>query len=773
MLAAQGYSDGLQFFNQQLLSPKNTLAGGDFSSLSNAPTGNPDYSSVTGKRTFYRWFRNTTGSSQYDLSLSMNGSSTIVPNSMALGSGNLRVYVKIPEKTGWMDVALPYVFGAAYTDNAGLHTSNGILSFDNTLPAINFLNLGNLSIANNEYIVLKIEADSSWTGNVSLITVNIGAGIGTLEPVPDLDNIDCDAAGITARLSFGSSKSITGYTNSFTTAGFSAVDLNESYGVGTSGNNLRRGVFSTVVNIEGDLNESVVSPGNDHVNNAFSDADTGTLRLEVNGSTIQTLDLSSFTGTGAPGAGTASSLNANSSGFISVSTWSPGLFDNGVPRYSERQRTARYRVTPADQRDGWNYLRVVHAIGGVDRVTNYVEWINAPEGNALSSAGNAMSIFGDDSFSYLSGVKYFNSPSGSIFTRVSNIYRNVYTDSASAVSFSSLSNATAASIVQSGAGITSTKTTNGAAASLQTLNTSTDSQNEVLHVTGTINFTLAKSLPGTWTTAHGCAGAMTFQHPYKSSLTTPTQTTTKLLVWSPSDTSNANTAEEFTGEAYRVIEATYNSSTTQSVLTNGTRTWNSQRSMNDQSNYPEHATGLLVYDTYLVSPTKGGESGDFRNHKEGGSIESPAGNVNYASLTNSTRNYYRTFLNNTSGDANRIRIYLYGDAVWKAKTGPNAGALSANKNIWVHVGIPGKCGLLDSGSPTQGDSNFNEDDGALVGTFSSNVTSSGVNNLFTFNGAAARGTASVTGSPERIVLRITASKDWTGYLDRIVIVWGG
>lgn len=774
MLSTQGYSDGLQFYNQKLLSPKNTLNGGNFSSLTNAPSGNPNYSGVSGKRTFYRWFRNTTGSSQYDLSLSMNGSSTIVPSSTSLSSGNLRAYVKIPGQTGWMDVALPYVYGADYSDGAGLHTSNGIISFDNTLNAINYLNLGNLSIANNEYIVLKIEADSSWTGEVSLITVTFGAGIGTLTPVPDLSNIDCDVSGIAARLSFGLSKSITGYANSSTDAGFTAVDLNGSYGIGTSGNNLRRGIFSTVVNVEGDLNESENSPGNDYVNNAFSDADTGVLRLEVNGSEIHSVDLSTFTGTGAPGAGTETSLNANLSGFISVSTWGPGLFDNGVPRYTERQRTARYRVTPSDQRNGWNYLRVVHRVGGVDRVTNYVEWINAPDTNALSSGGNELSIFGDDSFSYVSGVKYFNSPSGSILTRVSNIYRNVYTDSASAVSFTSLSNATAAKIVQSGNGITSTKTANNVnSTSLQTLNTSTDSQNEVLHVTGTINFTIGKSLPGTWTTAYGCAGAMTFQHPHKTALTTPVQSTSNLLVWTPSDTSNANTDEYFTGETYRLVDATYNISTSQTVLTNGTRSWNSQRSMNDQTNYPEHATGLLVYDTYLMAPKNGGASGDFRNYKDGGSIESPQGNVDYSSLTNSTRTFYRSFLNNTSGDANRVRIILYGDATWKAKNGPNAGTLGANKNIWVHVGIPGKCGLLDTARPTEGDSNFNEDDGALVGTFNTSVTLSGVNNLITFNGAAARGTASVTGSPERIVVRITASKDWTGYLDRIAIVWGG
>lgn len=759
-----GHSDGLQFFNQLLLSPKNTVNGGNFSIFANGPTENPNYSSVSGLRTFYRWFKNETGSAQYDLSLTLNGSSTLVPNSTSLDASKIKVFVKVPGKTGWMDASLSFVLDT-YTEGSGLYISNGYLSFDNTLNATNYLNFGNLAISNNEYIVVKILADSSWTGNVSLMSVTFGAGTGTLTPVPDLYDIDSDNTGTAAKLSFGTSKSISGYTNSSTAAGFTASDINDVYQVATSGTSLRRAVFAGSSVMEGDLNEAVTSPGLDYVANAFSDANSGSLKLEVNGTVIHTVDLTAFSGTGNPGSGTASSVNGDGSGFISLSTWSPGLFDNGVPRYSEAQRTGRYRVTAVSQRTGWNYLRVIHTVNGSDRTTNYVEWINDPDSNALSSAGNGLSIFGDDSFSYVSGVKYFNSPSGSIQTRISNVYKNVYSNSSSAISFASLSNATASRIVQSGLGLSSTKTTNSTTDSLQTLNTNADSQNELLHVSGTINFTLTKSLPGTFTTAYGCGGSMIFLHPLKSSLTLTTQTTTNLLVWTPSDTSNANTDEYFTGESYRLVSGSY---TTQSIITGGTRNWNSQRSMNDQSSYPEHATGLLVYDTYLVAPKSGGSSGDFRNHKEGGSIESPAGNVNYSSLSNTTRDYFRSYVNNTTNDRPSVRVTLYGDATIVGKNGPNAGVLGANKNIYVHVGVPGKTGLLDLARPSAGSGNFNEDDGCLSGDFLGTVTSGGTQNVCTFNGATVDGTVS---GAERLVVRIMASKDWTGYLDRVSISW--
>mgnify|MGYP003331449316 FL=1 len=128
-------------------------------------------------------------------------------------------------------------------------------------------------------------------------------------------------------------------------------------------------------------------------------------------------------------------------------------------------------------------------------------------------------------------------------------------------------------------------------------------------------------------------------HPLKTNLTAPTQSTTKLLVWTPSDSSNANTNEYFTGETYRLVSGSY---AAQTDVSGGSKNWNSQRSMNDQGSFPEHATGLLIYDTYLIPPKDGGSSGDFRNHDEGGGIESPAGNVNYSSgvLTNATRDYF-------------------------------------------------------------------------------------------------------------------------------------
>jgi len=776
-----GHSNGLQFYRDRLYSPTQTLNSGDFrntsdgGSLDNGPSENPNYSSETGKRTFYRWFKNETGSSKRDLSLVIQGSSTnIVSAETSLDSGKIRVFIKFPnngsQSTGWLDISSDFVLGQ-YEDNSGANASESNSNlFDSTLNATNEITLGVIEIGDDEYVGIRIEADASWSGYISNIEVTFGAGVGSITEIPDLDDIDCNQDGTDANLSFGSSKTITGYANVGTIAGFSASDLNDFYETDSSSNNLRRSIFAFDTNIEGNLNEDVSQVANgtkiNHKANAFSDANSGSLKLEVNGSVVHEIEITgsyNLVGSGDPGSGTGTSLNENGSGFINLSVWKPAIYSNGVPDYTEIYRTCNYRVHTADQINGWNYARVVHAIEGTDRETNYIEWVNDNNTDVLSSEGVNLTAFGDDTFSFLSGIKYFNSPTGSILARVSNIYKNVYSDSSSAISFTNLTNASGIKIIQSGSGLSSTKTTISSTDSLQTLNTNTDSQNALLHVSGTLSFSRSKSLPGSYTTGYSCAGGMVFVHPLKSNLTILTQTTSNMLVWTPSDTSNANTDEYFTGESYRLVSGSYSA---QSDITGGTNNWNSQRSVNDQASYPEHATGFIVYDTYLLAPKDGGSSGDFRSHDDGGSVEGPAGNPNYSSLTNSTRDYYRSFLNNTTSDLARITITIYGDATIVGKSS----SLGSNKNIHVELKIPGKTGFLDLGTASLGAGNINDGDGCLFGDPDSAVDGSGATNVCTFNGLTVNGTSS---GAEYFVIRVSASENWTGYLDRITVSWSG
>jgi len=138
-------------------------------------------------------------------------------------------------------------------------------------------------------------------------------------PAPTLDDIGSSDTGVSGKLSFGSSQGISNYSNVGTTAGFSAVDINSVYQVQTSGNNLRRGIFNGSVTINGILNDDVSADGSNYPNDSFGNANQGLLVLEVNGTEVHQVSLtSSAVGSGVPGSGTDSDLNASGSGFVSL-----------------------------------------------------------------------------------------------------------------------------------------------------------------------------------------------------------------------------------------------------------------------------------------------------------------------------------------------------------------------------------------------------------------------------------------------------------------------
>ena len=100
---AAGHTDGLLFFNQRLYSPidSDIPASGDFASLSNVESGQPDYSGISGTRTFYRIISNSSGVTKRDLKITSTKNSTTYNNS-SLGTNNAHFFGKIPGATGWI-----------------------------------------------------------------------------------------------------------------------------------------------------------------------------------------------------------------------------------------------------------------------------------------------------------------------------------------------------------------------------------------------------------------------------------------------------------------------------------------------------------------------------------------------------------------------------------------------------------------------------------------------------------------------------------------------
>jgi len=774
MSGSGGHANGLLVYNNKLVAPDEGLLSGDFrnstdgGSLAFAPSGNPNYSGInSGTRTFYRKFRNTEGANRDSYTIALAGSTNITTAGGALGANTIKIFSRLPDDgtgtsntTGWLDCSTLFT-SASYVDDSGCR----VYTNDTSVPATLYCTFGVKHIRNNDYLMLKILADASWTGNISDITVNFANSDAT--DASNLSTISSTDDGEDAKLSFGSSKAIPGFADVGSGAGVgSAVNVNAEYNDGDP-NARRLGIFAKTTAIDGPLNTNTSTGG-------FGEGNCGTLKLEVNGSEIAAaeIDLSALAGSGYPGSGATSVVNASGTGFTNVSTTQPRTGSNNFPNFNYYFRTAKFNVAAADQRDGWNYVRAIHTLAGVDRTTTYVEWVNDPYTTAMSFSNIGFDDFGGSSIFYLSGVRYFdNSAStvtGSLKAAVSGSHSNIYSKLNNAFSVTGMSNVSISQVIFSGSGYTYTTHNSDSTVPLPALDTSvSEGQSNDLLVTASFGCTLTNSLPAD---ADSVTAKFRVYHPQKSNLLSSEQSKSTFLIYSASDSSTRNITENFSGELYRLISASYS---TKADITDAANVWNSQNDMNTVSNYDD---GLLIFDGKLYSPKAQGNSGDFRNVADGGSYQGPYGNMNYSSLTKATRTYYRAFRNDTSSDVAQVMLQFTGSAEIIPRSGGFAsGSLGTNNMIHVDVKIPGKTAWLDLAKAGSGAGTYNVDgNGCLKGTPGQTINANGAQTLCSFQGETSNGTggASVPAAASDFVLiRINADDDWTGNLDTIRVQW--
>ena len=769
-----GHSDGLQVLGGNLLIPTYYMSGdyrntSDDGSILYAPDGNPDYSGLTtGLRTYYRKFQNT-GAAVRDFKITFVGSFAIANGNYALSGNRVSIYVKLPNngtnQTGWLDISKAFEYNTV-NDYEGCYvaSNNATISGSRT----NFYSFGTVEIGTDDYIVLKIEADAAWTGMLREVEVEFGAGEGILYPVPDLTEIDgAHSRSSDIRLSFGASNPVSGYTSVSAIGDLPEYDVNDTY---TKDGNVL-GVFDGTITHSGLLNPNVANAAPNYVANAFSEGNEGVLILEVNDVIVYELDIEEIAkniGRGNPGSGYGTYTNADDTGFYFVSLWDVGKYsENNVPDWTEIYRTARYQVGTSDQRDGLNYVRVIHSGSWGERETNYVQWVNDTDSSVVTHVNSALSNFEGHSYYYLSGVKYFTQCSGSFTGEVQNVYNKVYSGVTSAVLIKDRVNMEPRTLIVSGSGIVQSSDTLRSSVPLPPLRTDVSSPETLpIFVTSSLRFSQGTSYPSD---NHTASMELQIMHPIKGNIVSPLVSKSKFLVFSGYNgglSSDIHYNEYFLDETYRLVSGSYGA---QSDVTDTANEWNSEYSMDDTVNYADHSTGLLYFKQQLISPSEADENGDFRNVQEGGAIQSAYGNPNYSTLTNGTREFYRAFKNNTTADKPNITIKLYGDATIVGRSGLYAGTIGANKNIYVDAKIPGKTGFLDAGRPSAGSGNIQEGDGGLSGNLSATVGGNPTTNVCTFNGATIDGTASSAG--EYVVIRIQASEDWTGHLSRIQVVW--
>ena len=615
---------------------------------------------------------------------------------------------------------------------SSMTTTSGSTSISD-VSTINFSNVGILQNLGSGVIAITgsigPSEDGVYTdGLFSDFTTNtpIGTAIDKFNEVlkglapsaaPVLDDINCSDSGTSAALSFGSSQSISGYTNTqpstlTPTDNLSDIDINGTFSSTSASNDLRRACFDGSTVIDGTLNADVSADSPNYSADSFGNGDQGTLYLYVNNnsSAIHSVDLSSF--------GSGNSLNGNSSGF-NLSAATAGAFSDGSSFDTFKHRTGTYTITAADQRTGWNYVRITHVVGSSTVTTNYVEWINDPESTALSSDNSVIDSLSMTGTKNLSGVKYNTGGTAEYRIRVLNAYRNVY--STSNITF----NGTNCSVP---------------AQSFPSINYGAgESESKTLHVTGSVTITGDPILNGSITVSTDVPA------PLKSNLSSAgSQSISGILLYNISDTASS-TSEPFKGESYRVTSGSYNA---QASVTDAGNTWSSATSL-------AGVDGMMFYNSALRSPDQGANGSDFSSIANG-----PGSNVDYSGITSGLRTFYRYFQNTSGGSKTGFSLAINGSGTIASQ--PTSLTTS---NLHVLIKLPTTSAAFETGwmdlAVAFATGQTSDGDGCLDGSLDSSLNAT---NTATF------GTQSV-GSNEYVVIKIEADASWTGSISSMTVTW--
>ncbi len=173
---AAGYLDGLLICNGRLSYPTNTsdianITNGDFTGITNAYAGQPDYSGTTGSRIYIRYFYNVSSRQNFRFNIDFTGSGTFRTIAAGAASGNfLNCELLAPNTTQtsggtveWKDMVAAYIT----EDDIGCYAS----TYGATIPTAWGVTLGPRGTSSSGNVILiRITAASGWTGYIDDIT---------------------------------------------------------------------------------------------------------------------------------------------------------------------------------------------------------------------------------------------------------------------------------------------------------------------------------------------------------------------------------------------------------------------------------------------------------------------------------------------------------------------------------------------------------------------------------------------------------------------------
>jgi len=446
---------------------------------------------------------------------------------------------------------------------------------------------------------------------------------------------------VSGKLSFGTSNIISGYTNASTAGNGSPINVNGTYLI--SGN--QKGL--TQNDVTGILNDSVTGSvsGIPFLPNAFKDGNVGLIQVELNGSIIETIDIQSDTG-------------ATSGTYLNLSQARPVRFDNGNNFAGLLYRTGTYYIPNNIFNEGYNYLRIIHSGVTFNRTTNFSRWIFDSESSSITLSAETFNNISLTGSRNISGVKYHTGGNVTYNAIASNVYKNVYSNSATAITYPSrnnLGNPTSNSIV--GAGILT-----GTSQQLPNLNTTTNPQNTDINITSVLPINVTTVI-GSLTNSGELRTNIDIKHPFSvKAFNGGIVNRSGFLIYNIIDTSTLKN-ENFSGEVNRLQDRDY-SPLLYANINSTAYAWDGIQSLVGATS--QYNTGLLVLNGSLYYPNSSllaSEYGiPFGNFAD--VTNTPAANVNYTSATGE-RNHYRKFksINTTTQSTLTFQInHLTGNA---------------------------------------------------------------------------------------------------------------
>ena len=776
------HNTGLQIYNGRLVSPVNsinTTRVGDFRNITDGGVlvgyaGNPDYSTeagnITGVRSYFRWFKNTTASNQRDLRILFNGSATLTNSGDTLDSSKIKVSIKLPtgvggNETGWMDANSQYqMFDHGDDDGGYIGTHTSSISGSVT----NYFTFGQREVLPNEVVIVRIEADTSWTGNLTSLSVQWGAsdsgntapGALAITAVP-LEQVSIGGSGTDVKLSFGPSNPIASYED-VSDAGdenpaTGVIDYNGSYN--ESGYRLSAFVSHLAQGAVNTTQNSRIDRGH-----------LGELKLEVNDTIIAlaTVDFTNLTSSG-------NFVDGDGTGFYNVSAATASVYSsNSLPSYNNIYRTAEVRVQSASQRQGHNYYRVIHTVDGVDSVTNYCEWLLDGDNSTFDTSGETMEDWTDSSSVTQSGIKYFSSPESVVKYRVEGAHKNVYSPANDAIGWRNITRVSVDDWTIVGAGINDVTGITSTSRAMPTL--IPNGQLEPMDVTGSISWNgSAKVMPGSLGTNSNQSVSIRarIKHPLKLVngnhwVDTSTMSKSGFLIHSGFNDTSTTISENFSGENYRIL-----SNTDFSLVSNISQgVWDSTEDLSGGT--AGYSDGLCQYNGNLVAPANAGSNGDFRNIADNGTLQGPTGNVNYSGLAgNNERVYIRPFYNATGSSKSRFDITITGVGTLTSETQSdnNAGPLNAsNFKMFIKIveptASPATTGWLDCGEHSN--SSVTDNSGCRYGALNNQLPVN-IASTTSFEVVMPSGRDLNAAGSNLLLIKIVANDDWTGRITSLGI----